>query len=441
MPLCRTPVLPHVLPAAICLTLLSFASYAGMHGSYQIAGWLAAMIAMSAAVAWASWRGSGHYRANAIIGWAIAMRVIAAFTPAFFEDDYFRFLWDGYRTLVDGNPYAHAPADYFATFNGSPALQEVLSSINHPQVATIYGPALQHCFALAAVIDPGALWPWKMIVCIVDMGVVALLVRTFGQRALLYAWSPLVVHEIAVAAHPDGLLGALLLLAFLAARRRQLWWLAVFVGTAAAMKVHTVLALPFLLLAAANKLNARFCLGALAAISVYAIHWIPYLDGFANAWQSFATFAREWQFNALGFSLFSWLPSPIARVLSMIVTAALIVAAWAWQFRYRAERLATALVMAFGALLFFSPVINPWYLLWLLPLACAPRLVTPWAAASLLPLSYASNFNLDIVSAADGHLPVWVSAAQWVVIAVALVLDRQHQLNKNVTNIGGAFQP
>ena len=404
-----------------------------MHGSYSIACWLVAMFAMSAAVAWLS---KHELTTATIIGWAITMRLVAGFTPAFFEDDYFRFLWDGYRTLVDGNPYRLAPAEYFATFSGNDAMQEVLSHVNYPHVSTVYGPALQNLFAVAAAIDAGALWPWKLIVMIADASVVALLVRTLGSRTLLYAWSPLVVHEIAVAAHPDGLVGALILLAYLAARRGELWWLAVCVGTAAAMKVHAVLALPFLIMLLASHF-ARVT-AAFATVGIYAIYWLPYLDGFVNAWHSFATFARAWQFNALGFQLFSTLPSPVGRALSLAGIAALIAAAWRWQIRDREERLPTALLMAFGALLFFSPVVNPWYLLCLLPLACATRYATPWIAAFVLPISYASDFNLGFASATDGRLPVWVSVVQWVAIAGAVIWDwrARHNCHQSPSCLG-----
>ena len=160
----------------------------------------------------------------------------------------------------------------------------------------------------------------------------------------------------------------------------------------------------------------------------------------------FATFARDWQFNALGFSIFSILPSPVARALSLVIIAALVAAAWLWQLRAREAREARtgrALLMAFGALLFFSPVVNPWYLLWLLPIACAmwditrnvtcdvtcditcniTRYATPWAAACVLPLSYASDFNLGFASASDGRLPLWASVVQWVVIVAAAAWD------------------
>ena len=400
------------------MTLLVFARHAQTHGSYSIAWWLVAMLAMSLAVAWLSGR---ELTAVTIVGWAITMRLIAGFTPAFFEDDYFRFLWDGYRIAVDGNPYRLAPAEYFATFSGPDVMQEVLSHVNHPNVPTIYGPALEHLFALAATIEAGALWPWKLIVSIADVSVVAVLVRAFGSRALLYAWSPLVLHEVAVAAHPDGLMGALILLAYQAARRREPWLLAIFVGTAVAMKVHAILALPFLVMLLPASVDRATA--SVATIGIYALYWLPYFEGLVNAWYSFATFARTWQFNALGFQLFSTLPSPVGRALSLAAIAAMIAAAWCWQMRNSAARLPMALLMAFGALLFFSPVVNPWYLLCLLPLACATRYATPWAAACVLPLSYASDFNLGFASVSDGRLPVWVSGVQWVAIVGAAIWD------------------
>jgi hypothetical protein len=65
-----------------------------------------------------------------------------------------------------------------------------------------------------------------------------------------------------------------------------------------------------------------------------------------------------------------------------------LLAYWAWKKRINS---AGAIVMAIGVLLLFSPVINPWYLLWLLPMATVVgqhRLwVSPWVASIALPWS------------------------------------------------------
>jgi alpha-1,6-mannosyltransferase len=422
----------HLLGAAMTLTMGVFARYAHLHETYSIAWWLAMFMTMSVAVLWVAFRNDEADDSASclwlLLGWAIAMRFVSAFTPAFFEDDFYRYLWDGYRTLVDGNPYRAAPKEFFGIPN-PPGMEDILSRVNYPHVPTIYGPALQHLFAFSAWGQVGALLPWKLIACSADIALIIGLAKAFGpMRAMLYAWSPLVVHEIAVAAHPDGLIGALIFFAWLAARRQSALWLAVFLGTAIAMKVHAVIALPFLLLAMRSRASQ---LGVVTATAlVYALHWLPYWEGFNNAWQSFFTFARDWQFNALGFAAINSLMPSVARAIAMVIIMALLAACLCWQRKNQQERMIPAIVCAFAALLFFSPVINPWYLLWLLPLACGMRWITPWVAAVMVMLSYASDFNLGYVSSADGRLPQWVTMVECAAIVAALVWDLKQRFTK-----------
>src|SRR5688572_6902551 len=43
---------------------------------------------------------------------AIAARVAGLLTPPIYEDDWARYLWDGYRFLQDGTPYGEPPGAY-----------------------------------------------------------------------------------------------------------------------------------------------------------------------------------------------------------------------------------------------------------------------------------------------------------------------------------------
>jgi alpha-1,6-mannosyltransferase len=423
------------LAAAGILVLL------GQHyGSYPIALWLTLMTLPALALAWcATWcvKRAAAPTTIQVIGWALVLRVVAMWSTPYFEDDYFRYLWDGYRTLQDGNPYQFAPSHFFSADSAAlPAkIAAALSALNNPDINTIYGPALQWLFALAALVAPGELWPIRVLWLMTDITLVCALVQHVGTtRAMLYAMCPLVLHEIGVAIHPDGLIGALIFFAFVAIKKERVILAAVFVGCATAMKIHALLALPFLLIGLSGISFATVALSLAACAATYVFFWLPFIfaDGaFAQAWQSFATFARDWQFNALGFAFVQMFTGAAAARIScalLLLMSWALIARWAWK---KQTNNAGALVMAFGVLLFFSPVINPWYLLWLLPMATAAGQrhlwFSPWVASIALPLSYASDFNMGLASV-PYTLPTSILFLESTLIVAALVFDMRRKL-------------
>ncbi len=412
--------------------------WAQQFGSYPVLLWLASMTLAALALTWCVTRAVAP-TALQVIGWAALLRIISLWSAPYFEDDYFRYLWDGYRTLIDGNPYPFAPSYFFSSDTAAlpDKIAGALSALNNPNINTIYGPALQWLFALAAFVAPGELWPIRAMWLTVDMVLVCALIKHVGTaRAMLYAMCPLVLHEIGVAMHPDGLIGALIFFAFIAIKKERAALAAVFIGCAAAMKIHALLALPFLLIGLSG-ISVTFVVRALTACAAtYFFFWLPFLfaeGAFVQAWKSFLTFARDWQFNALGFAFVQIVAgvaaARIACAVLLLISWALI-AHWAW---HRHQASAKAIVMAFGALLLFSPVINAWYLLWLLPLSTAAtatsqhsRWITPWVASIVLPLSYATHFNLGVASA-PYTLPLAVIFLESLLIGGALIFDVQQK--------------
>jgi alpha-1,6-mannosyltransferase len=400
-------------------------------GAYPISLWITLMTVAALPLAWCALRAPAPTTVQVII-WALLLRVATLWCTPYYEDDYFRYLWDGYRTLTDGNPYQFAPSHFFSADTSAlpPKIAAALSALNNPDINTIYGPALQWLFAFAATVAPGELWPIRVLWLTVDMGLVCTLIKHVGTtRAMLYAMCPLVLHEIGVAMHPDGLIGALLFFAFVAIKKERAILAAVFIGCAAVMKIHALLALPFLLMGLPARSFIIASRALTACVVTYVLFWLPFLfaDGaFAQAWRSFATFARDWQFNALGFAFIQMLVSTaMARVTcaALLLISWMLLARWAWR---KQPSNANVVVMAFGALLILSPVINAWYLLWLLPLATLagqPALwITPWVASIVLPFSYATYFNLGI-SSAPYNLPTSVIFLESILIAAALMFD------------------
>lgn len=128
------------------------------------------------------------------------------------SDDAYRYLWDG-RLLLNGvDPYLHVPADsILAGFH-----DELFRLQGYPTTHTVYPPGAQIMFAGAiALAEPigagpaGGFLMWKFLVIAAEMLAIWLLVvmleRLGHSRrpALLYAWHPLAVVELAGQGHTD----------------------------------------------------------------------------------------------------------------------------------------------------------------------------------------------------------------------------------------------
>ena len=131
-------------------------------------------------------------------------------------------------------------------------------------------------------------------------------------------------------------------------------------------------------------------------------------------------FASEWRFNPLLFRLTeAWLPASLARpgTMGVIALGACLCAHWAYRAKQDdASPLAAALLW----LLLWAPVVNPWYWLWVLPLALVSSLAAVRAAvlaASLIaPLSY---LHVTQPGVATFALPASVAVLQIGVISAA----------------------
>jgi alpha-1,6-mannosyltransferase len=343
---------------------------------------------------------------------ALALRLLAVLGQPLLEDDHHRYLWDGFRTATTLDPYRLAPSAFFDQTALSARWQDILSGINHPDVPSVYGPVLQGLFALAYVIAPGQLGALQGLLLGVDMGVLVLLLRQgLGVRWLLaYAVHPLVLKEAMACAHPDGLLAALLLLALLAWRAHAARWLGCVLGLALATKVSALVVLPMLLLAPAGVPRWRWA-GTVCAVTalVLVALYLPFLLAGGDDSAALATMGQHWRFNPLFFRLLEvFVADSTARVLAALLIGAGVVA-----LAINAARQHTAppLHLALLLLLALSPVVNPWYWLWALPLAVYVGGVAVPAMSVVAVLSYLNTSVLAEV----GLLPMQAAGAGFVV--------------------------
>jgi hypothetical protein len=256
---------------------------------------------------------------------------------------------------------------------------DLWASINNPHLVTIYPPVLQGVFALSAWVSPTVLG-FKTVFTLFDMGAglfLLLALRSVGRAhwAVLYLWHPAVVLEFSGQGHADAVGLFFLSLALYAWSRQRTLAAGGALSAAALVKFFPLAALPALV----PRLRAKGVLILLGLLAAY----LPFSLQGVNPLGSLTTFAADWRANAFVFELLDYLPGHWPRVVSVV--PALLVLGWA---AWRGWDWPRAYVWTVGVLLLCSPVVHPWYVLWLLPAAlwCGPPAWVLWCF--LAPLSY-----------------------------------------------------
>lgn len=445
-----------MLPALAALALLSQVVWASLaltgdlrHGALPGAlahlGALAVVYLLALALLVRAGRASGRpgVLALVVVG-ALCFRATLLPVEPSLSTDAWRYAWEGRVSLAGHDPYALAP--------DAPALAplrdaEVWPKVNHPEVPAIYGPVLQALFALLALL-PGGLLPFKLAFVAADLGVGLLLARALRRRgrppalALAWLWHPLPVLEVAGQAHLEVVPLALLLLAVDLEASGRVRRAALALGAAIAAKYLPILVAPALL---ARHPRRAAALGALLLVPGAACA-LPYLDGLLRPTDTgLGAYAATWRFNDGGFLALSAalealglsqafcravLPAVVEvppgvdpaghttwlLVVPKLVAGALIAAlAVRLALRAPAARDLSGAAFAAGAgFLLLSPVVHPWYALWIVPLLPLRRDAGPWLLLTVcLPLAYA------VLVTYDGTPATWVEEP-WVRLAVYL---------------------
>ena len=360
-----------------------------------------------------------------LIAWAILFRICGLLGGPIYEDDFYRYLWDAFRYAQDGTPYGTPPEAFFADPGVPEHFQRILDQVNYPELPTIYGPVTQLTFLLGYALSPGSIVALQVPLVLFDLLAIGLLLRLAPARAvLLYAWCPLVIKEIAFTAHPDGVAVSLLLAAVVLGQRERLHVAAVCLALAVGAKVLALLLVPFVL-ARARPVHWAVFIGTLVLL------YLPFvLQGGTDLW-TLIVFAREWEFNAAVFGLLKpWMPNPVARAMCGLALAGGV----AWYYVvYR--RSASASVprgdWIYGGFLALWPVVNAWYLLWLLPFAVIRPSAWAWTASVAVLLSYLTGLNLDNLQMEPFGHPFWVRPAEYGLIALAMLYDVRRRARRD----------
>ena len=352
-----------------------------------------------------------------LIGWAVVFRICGLIGGPFYEDDFYRYLWDAFRFIQDGTPYGLPPEAFFHDASVPDQFQRILDGINYPELPTIYGPVTQLVFLGGYGLVPGSVTALQAIMVLFDLMTIGLLLRlTPAPAVLLYAWSPLVIKEIAFTAHPDGVAVFLVLAAVLLARKQKIYGAAIFLALAAGAKIIALLVVPFILMRARLRVWALF-------FAVLGLIYLPFVLQGSTDLQTLLVFTREWEFNAALFSLWKpWMPNSWARMLSGFLLAVAI-ASYYFVYRRKVSNTIFRGDWIYGGLFALWPVVNSWYLLWLLPFATIRPSAWAWTASVAVLLSYITGLNLSNMDMHPFAHPDWVRPLEYGLILLALVYD------------------
>ena len=354
-------------------------------------------------------------RNQAIVFWAIALLLRLIVLPVAPSDDLVRYQWEGKVQRAGFNPYITAPAD--------PQLDDLRHSfpeaakINHPELRAFAGPGAELFFRFLNRLSDKPLI-YKIIFGIGDLGVAAVLLRLIGGEerysvAAWYAWNPLVVYSFAGAAHFDSLMIVSLVAAVLALDRlasdsdltRQWVWAgfaALFLGIA--ISFHVAAAALLLLFVFALRWRSILLL---ISVSLPALLSVPFGSARVVFWDSLGQIRNLSRLNDLCWWLIedTFWPNPHQRnfhylpiiMVSIIAVSILFVRNWK-----------RGILWALGIVLALTPILQPWFCTWILPIA-AWRRSYAWHVLSVTLFAYYLFWD-ERLFALPWHAEPWMRA-------------------------------
>ncbi len=428
---------------------------------YWFEGLVAAVLASLAGLIFSLAKFSENSRRSSrelqiILAFAVIFRLLLLPQLPWLSNDIYRYGWDAHLLQSGVNPYLYPPE--------APQLEALREAENYPHlshkyVPTVYPPLLQllfwagknlgeHC-GLAGMIGIKSLFVLFDLLLVIALFKILPQFHLDPRWALLYAWHPLAIIEIAGSGHSDGV-GVLFMLLALAALHKNCVRLgSVFLALAFLVKFISILLLPFLFLIKTRrkKIWQALTLFVLIVLASYA----PFLTAGNNLISGLLIYSAKWRFNdgifpLLFTPLHALLPDRLvvalmippdwemtAQVLAtrrtdlaLLITKTIMAALFSCWYAYvwlRAKKIYAAnhvmpwpliTLTLFTAFFLLSPTLQPWYLLWILPLLC---LTIPAAILTFVP-HQTENRQSGLAATAPSILPQKYGARLWLFLTL-----------------------
>lgn len=303
-----------------------------------------------------------HRTNRAWIFWfALAMRAAFFVTDPVLSDDIYRYVWDGRVQHAGINPYLYAPdAEELAFLRDAQ-----YEGINNKDIPTIYPPLMEASFALITWFSTNLLW---MKACFVaaDVALIIVMFHLLGTmglnpaRAIVYAWCPLVIVEVAGSGHND-VLAVACLVAAQSAIIQQKQALSILQLTLSGLGKVVGFALAPLFLRFVKPWTWVW----MAAVTLVFV--LPYREAGALAFRGLTQYGLRWRGNDSLFHLL-FLATGSLSVAKTIVAVLLVTLVLILVQRRTTPLRGSYLTL--GAILLLMTTVHPWYLIWIVPFLC-----------------------------------------------------------------------
>ncbi|QQE12768.1 hypothetical protein JD969_04710 [Planctomycetota bacterium] len=354
----------------------------------------------------------------------LARIVVVLATQPTLSDDIWRYIHDGATFASGTNPYKTAPADIPDNQSASPP--EVLHRINHPKLQTIYLPVSQYIFALISFFKVQT-WDalgdktFRLAFVLFDIGIIILMLKYLAKHtnspplkfvnptlhpkqnhriwyAILYAWHPLPISEIAGSGHQDvlgilPLLGAMILYQSTKKSYTRIYLTGKLFAISLAVKpIMLPIFLPMVWWLRKEK-KRMFAL-ILSTTKILIIIFIPFfflsgsIDGLLKTSD---IFVHQWAGNGSIYpyilDIYEGYKNPTILTIGCILFVIIIIGMLA---RFNLWKL--SLIYVFAALL-LSSTVHPWYVLWLLAFIPFNFNLAAWLFTLTISWSYVTHIK------------------------------------------------
>jgi len=390
-----------------------------------------------------------------LLGLGLVFRALWFGSTPIYEDDFYRYFWDG-NLIVNGySPYVTAPADALpsilpANIGDSPlehsgidpklqAIQEngPVERVAYPYVKTIYPPIAQTFFATSQLTSPWNLDAWRMILLIFDglsLWLLLRMVRRYKKpdwSVMIFWLNPLLITETMNAGHMDILLLPFLIGAVLLVLNDRSKIAALSLVGAVGVKLWPIILAPLLF---ANYLKAPIkhfkSIVSVTLILVVAslIILYPQLAARFEPDTGIAAYSANWQTNSFLFSyiddtfatIFDDNEGTYARMLVFIAILGLIFFKSLKVDLSKPELLTKSLLIITASLFLLSPTGYPWYLIWMIPwlvLHPSPALLLLTVTLPLYDLRYPLSLDAESNLFDDLIVPIeFAPSVIWIAI-------------------------